>query len=81
MMNTKLSISQAKVKTIDDSLGIVFPSEVLAKLRVNDGDSLYFTETPDGMLLTKYPSIFAKAMEIADKIMRENPDAFRKLAK
>ena len=80
-MNLKLSISQAKVITIDDSLGIVFPSEVLAKLRVSRGDSLCFTDTPDGVLLTAYLSDFAKAMEVAEKIMRENRDALRELAK
>jgi putative addiction module antidote len=39
---------ELKVRKIGNSLGIVFPKESLLRLRVKEGESLYFTETPDG---------------------------------
>ena len=36
-----------------DGIGLVFPPELLAKLRLADGDVLRVTETRDGVVLTK----------------------------
>ena len=76
-----VKLATAKVTTVGNSVGISLPKEVLARLRVSKGDSLYFTETPDGVLLTAYADDFARAMEAAERIMRENRDALRELAK
>ena len=38
-----------KVTTVGSSVGIVLPKEILSKLHVEKGDSLYITETPDGV--------------------------------
>ena len=57
------------------------PMEVLAKLRVGKGDTICITETPDGVALTPYQQEFAEQMEIAERIMRDNRDALRELAK
>ena len=70
-----------KVTTIGNSTGIVLPREVLAQLKVAKGDTLYVTATPDGIKLTAYDPLFAKKMEVARRIMRENRDVLRKLAK
>jgi putative addiction module antidote len=69
-----------KVTTVGSSVGIVLPREVLAKLHVEKGDSLYITETPDGVQLTPYNEEFARVMEAADKVMRKYRDTLRKLA-
>jgi putative addiction module antidote len=69
-----------KITTVGSSVGIVLPKEILAKLRVQKGDSLYITETPDGVQLTPYDEKFVRVMEAADKVMRENRDVLRKLA-
>ena len=37
-----------KITTIGNSVGIVLPKEVLAKLKVEKGDTLYITESPEG---------------------------------
>ena len=63
-----------------DSTGIVLPKEILARLRIEKGDMLYVTETPDGVQLTPYTEKFARTMEVADRVMRENRDVLRKLA-
>jgi putative addiction module antidote len=69
-----------KVTTVGNSVGIVLPKEILARLNVKKGDTLYVTETPDGMQLTPYDEKFVRVMEAAGEVMRENRDVLRKLA-
>ena len=69
-----------KITTVGRSVGIVLPKEVLAKLHVQKGDSLYITETPNGVQLTPYDEKFARTMEVADKVMRKYRDTLRRLA-
>ena len=71
---------KVKVTTVGNSTGIVLPKELLAKLKIDKGDTLYVTETPTGLKLTAYDEKFAKTMEVARKVMRENRDVLRKLA-
>jgi len=75
-MNTKL-----KVRKIGNSAGVVLPKEVLARLRVAEGDTLFATESPDGIRLTASDPDFEKTMELAEAIMRQDRDILRALAK
>ena len=69
-----------KLITVGNSVGVVLPRELLAKLRVSKGDSLYVVETPAGIELTPYRPDFASQMDLAEDIMRENRDVLKKLA-
>lgn len=69
-----------KITQIGNSVGIVLPKEVLAKLKVEKGDSLYISDTPEGIQLTPYDQNFAEEMEAAKRIMRKHRDVLRKLA-
>ena len=71
----------SKSHTVGNSVGITLPKEVLARLRVGKGDSLCFTETPDGVMLTPYSAEFAEIMEAAEIVMREDREVLRILAK
>lgn len=75
-MNTQLKITK-----IGNSAGVVLPKELLARLRVGPGDMIYATESPDGVRLTAANPDFEAKMEIAEKIMREDRDILRVLAK
>ena len=44
--------TSVKITTIGNSVGIILPKEVLNRLHVEKGDSLYVLETPDGITLT-----------------------------
>lgn len=70
----------AKILTIGSSLGVVLTKDVLAHLKVQKGDSLYISETPDGIKLTPYDQDFAEEMEAGRKVMRKHRDVLRKLA-
>jgi putative addiction module antidote len=71
---------KVKVTTVGSSTGIVLPKELIGKLNINKGDTLYVTETPDGLKLTPYDEQFVRVMEAANRIMHENRDVLRKLA-
>jgi putative addiction module antidote len=70
-----------KVTTVGNSTGVVLPKEVLSRLKLQRGDVLYLTETPDGYKITPYDEEFARQMEAAERVMRENRDVLRELAK
>ena len=56
------------------------PREILERLRVGKGDSLFVTETPDGVELRAFDDEFAEQMAVAERVMREDRDVLRKLA-
>lgn len=72
--------STAKIISIGNSVGIILPREVMAKLHLEKGDQVYFNETANGMELTPYDQSFAEEMEAARHIMRKNRDVLRRLA-
>ena len=74
-MNAKL-----KITTIGNSVGVVLPRELLARLRVEKGDTLYVTELPDGIKLAPFDPDFSAKMDVAESIMRRRRDLLRKLA-
>jgi putative addiction module antidote len=75
-MNTPL-----KIKKIGNSAGVILPKELLARLRVGEGDTLYASEAPDGVRLTASDPDFAAKIALAETIMREDRDILRTLAK
>lgn len=70
-----------KLTAVGNSTGLILPREVLAKLRLSRGETVYLTETPDGFMITPYNEEFAKQMELAEEIMREDRDVLKALAK
>ena len=71
-----------KLTTIGTSTGAVFPKELLSRLNLGKGDVVYVTEAADGSFrLTPYDPDFGEQMETAEKIMREDRDILRALAK
>ena len=74
-MNVKL-----KITTVGNSAGVVLPKELLARLRVDKGDTLYVTELPDGIKLAPFDPEFAAKMDVAEGVMRRRRDLLRKLA-
>ena len=59
-----------KVRKIGNSLGVVLPKEVIARLSTRDGAALYLTESPDGTYrLTPHDPAFAAKMAKAEDII------------
>ena len=47
-----------KITQIGNSVGVILPKDVLARLKVGKGDSLFVTEVPDGVTLRPYDDTF-----------------------
>lgn len=69
-----------KLTTVGNSVGVVLPKDILEKLRASKGDQIFVVETPNGVELTPFDSEFARQMEIAERVMREDRDVLRRLA-
>lgn len=70
-----------KITKVGNSSAVILPKEMLARLRVSQGDTVYATESPDGFRLTAANPDFAEKMALAEQIMREDRDILRVLAK
>lgn len=77
-MSTTLAL---KVTQIGNSTGVILPKEILARLNVTRGDTLFVTETPDGVALHPHDAEFEAQMAMARDIMKEYRDVLRELAK
>lgn len=69
-----------KLIRVGNSTGVILPKEVLARLRVELGDELFLSETPEGVTLRAHDPDFAEAMTVAEGIMREDRDILHVLA-
>src|SRR5258708_40332977 len=65
------SMLALKITKVGNSAGLLLPREALAKLRVEQGDTVYLTETPDGFRITPYDPEFERQMTLARKLMRK----------
>jgi putative addiction module antidote len=70
-----------KVTQIGNSLGLILPKELLARLKLEKGDAVFITNTPDGVALTPYDPEVAEQLAMGSDFMREYRDTFRELAK
>jgi putative addiction module antidote len=74
-------MSAMKLIAIGNSVGITLPKELLAKLGVQKGDTLYAVETADGVRLTTADPEFESQMETAKRQMKKWRNVLRELAK
>jgi len=74
-------MSTLKVMQVGNSYGVVLPKEVLARLKVEKGDTLYLSDTPNGIRLTTTNPEFEQQMKLARGIMKRRRDVLAELAK
>jgi putative addiction module antidote len=70
-----------KLTKVGNSVALILPKEALARLKVEAGDSLFLTESPDGYRITPYDSDFEEQMEVARSVMSDWRNVLRELAK
>ena len=70
-----------KLIQIGNSVGVILPKEMLARLKLEKGSSVFVTETPNGYVLTPYDPALAEQIEAGREFMREYRDTFHQLAK
>lgn len=70
-----------KLTQIGNSVGVILPKEVLANLKLEKGESIFLTETPEGYVVTPYDPALDEQMKAGREFMREFRDTFHALAK
>jgi putative addiction module antidote len=70
-----------KLTQIGNSVGVILPKEVLANLKLEKGESIFLTETPDGYAVTPYDPALDEQVSAGREFMREFRDTFHVLAK
>jgi putative addiction module antidote len=70
-----------KITQIGNSLGVVLPRELLARLKLEKGDAVFVTDTPGGVALTPFDPVFEDQMTAARRIMKKRREVLRELAK
>jgi putative addiction module antidote len=75
------AMSALKLTQIGNSVGVILPKEVLARLKLEKGDTLFLSENPNGISLTPYQPNFDEQINAGREFMREYRDTFRALAK
>ncbi|MCA1978294.1 MAG: AbrB/MazE/SpoVT family DNA-binding domain-containing protein [Thiobacillus sp.] len=70
-----------KLTQIGNSVGLILPKEVLARLKLEKGDTVFVTETPDGLAVTPYDPAFESQMEAARAVMKKRRAVLHELAK
>ena len=75
-------VLKLKLRKVGNSVGLVLPKEALAHLKANEGDTLVFSESPDGgYRVTPNNDPFAQQMAMAEGIAQRYRNALRDLAK
>ncbi len=70
-----------KLTQIGNSVGLILPKEVLARLKLAKGDTVFMTATPEGCALTPYDPVLEEQLVAGREFMREFRDTFHQLAK
>ena len=74
-------MSALKLTQIGNSVGVILPKEVLARLKLGKGDTVYLTENPDGVTLTPNDPTFEAQISVARTIRKKRRNVLRELAK
>ncbi len=70
-----------KLTQIGNSVGVILPKEALARLKLVKGDTLFLTESVNGLNLTPYDPELEEQLKLGREFMREFRDTFHQLAK
>ena len=74
-------MTMLELTRIGTSTGAVLPKEMLTRMKVEKGDTLYAIETKEGYLITPYDPAIADQLDAGLKFMKEYRDTFKALAK
>jgi putative addiction module antidote len=73
---------QLKIRRFGNSLGVVLPKEVIARLHATAGTALFLTESPEGgYRLTPYDPQFQEKMAKPEDIIRRYRSTLHVLAR
>ena len=74
-------MSALKLTQIGNSVGVILPKDLLARLKLEKGDTLFWTEAANGVNLSTYSPEFEIQMTAARRIMKKRRAVLHELAK
>ena len=74
-------MTELKLTRIGDSIGVILPKELLAKLGVGHGDTIQAVDQHDGIRLTADDPRFRSRMEVTHRVVSVRRAVFQYLAK
>jgi putative addiction module antidote len=75
-------MSALKLTQIGNSLGVILPRDILARMKVGKGDTLFVTEAANGGFhLSPYDPDVEEQLKLGREFMHEFRDTFHQLAK
>ena len=74
-------ITSLKLTKIGTSTCAVLPKEMLARMKVEKGDTLYAIETAEGYLITPYDPAIEDELKAGREFIKKYSVAFKELAK
>jgi putative addiction module antidote len=74
-------VRQTKIRRAGGSLAATLPKEMVDRLHLEAGDSLFVVETDRGLLLTPYDPQFEEALSVYRRGAQRYRNALRELAK
>jgi putative addiction module antidote len=70
---------ELKITKIGNSMGLILPRELIARLRLEKGDTLFVSDVPGGFLVTPHDPEFAEQMKSARALMRKRRNVINEL--
>lgn len=74
-------MAELKLISIGNSVGVILPKELLSRLGLQKGDTLFASEVPDGVQLSVSDPELEAQLIVARRIMKERYNVLRELAK
>ena len=74
-------MQQLKLTQIGNSVGVILPRDILARMRLEKGDTVFVTETPHGLAITPHDPTFETQIIAAQAIMKKRRAVLHELAK
>ena len=70
-----------KLSQIGNSVGVILPKEVLARLKLVKGDTVFLTDAVNGLTLTPYDPDMQAQLKLGREFMHDFRDTFHQLVK
>ena len=70
-----------KLTQIGNSVGVILPKEILARLKLEKGDTVFVTDAANGVTLTPYDPTLEEQIKAGREFMHDFRDTFHQLAK
>jgi putative addiction module antidote len=74
-------MTAVKLTQVGNSVGVILPKEMLARLKLEKGDTLYVTDLENGFALRPHDPEFEAQMTAARAVMKRRRSVLRELAK